>query len=98
SYMHLMGGDQVNVYDDSLFRFELRECPCALLHFLSTLACRWNISLFHYRNHGSDYGRVLIGMQVPEEHIRNGSFQSFLDELGYSFEDENDNPAFKLFL
>ncbi len=94
---HMVGG-KANVNDERLFRFEFPERPGALLQFLSTLAGRWNISLFHYRNHGSDYGRVLIGMQVPEEHIRNGSFQSFLDELGYSFEDENDNPAFKLFL
>lgn len=94
---HMVGG-KANVSDERLFRFEFPERPGALLQFLSTLAGRWNISLFHYRNHGSDYGRVLIGMQVPDENITDGSFQSFLDELGYNFEDENDNPAFKLFL
>ena len=94
---HMVGG-KANVPDERLFRFEFPERPGALLQFLSTLAGRWNISLFHYRNHGSDYGRVLIGMQVPSESMNNGSFQSFLDELGYQFEDENDNPAFKLFL
>lgn len=94
---HMVGG-KANVTDERLFRFEFPERPGALLEFLSTLAGRWNISLFHYRNHGSDYGRVLIGMQVPKEGMEDGSFQSFLDELGYSFEDENNNPAFKLFL
>lgn len=94
---HMVGG-KANAKDERLFRFEFPERPGALLQFLSTLAGRWNISLFHYRNHGSDYGRVLIGMQVPTENMSDGSFQSFLDELGYDFEDENDNPAFKLFL
>ena len=94
---HMVGG-KANAADERLFRFEFPERPGALLQFLSTLAGRWNISLFHYRNHGSDYGRVLIGIQVPQENMDDGSFQSFLDELGYHFEDENDNPAFSLFL
>lgn len=94
---HMVGG-KAHVDNERLFRFEFPERPGALLEFLSMLAGRWNISLFHYRNHGSDYGRVLIAMQVPPENMEDGSFQSFLDELGYQFEDENDNPAFKLFL
>ena len=94
---HMVGG-KAHVENERLFRFEFPERPGALLEFLSMLAGRWNISLFHYRNHGSDYGRVLIAMQVPRENMEDGSFQSFLDELGYQFEDENDNPAFKLFL
>lgn len=94
---HMVGG-KAHVENERLFRFEFPERPGALLQFLSMLAGRWNISLFHYRNHGSDYGRVLIAMQVPAENMVDGSFQSFLDELGYRFEDENDNPAFKLFL
>lgn len=94
---HMVGG-KADAENERLFRFEFPERPGALLQFLSMLAGRWNISLFHYRNHGSDYGRVLIGMQVPENDLQDGSFQSFLDELGYQFEDENENPAFKLFL
>ena len=94
---HMVGG-KADAENERLFRFEFPERPGALLQFLSMLAGRWNISLFHYRNHGSDYGRVLIGMQVPEKDLQDGSFQSFLDELGYQFEDENENPAFKLFL
>ncbi len=94
---HMVGG-KGNVQDERLFRFEFPERPGALMQFLATLAGRWNISLFHYRNHGSDYGRVLIGMQVPEKDLQDGSFQSFLDDIGYEFEDENDNPAFSLFL
>ncbi|OYQ81279.1 threonine ammonia-lyase, biosynthetic [Ignatzschineria sp. F8392] len=94
---HMVGG-KADAENERLFRFEFPERPGALLQFLSMLAGRWNISLFHYRNHGSDYGRVLIGMQVPEKDLQDGSFQAFLDELGYQFEDENENPAFKLFL
>ncbi len=94
---HMVGGKS-DVENERLFRFEFPEHPGALMQFLATLAGRWNISLFHYRNHGSDYGRVLIGIQVPEQNIVDGSFNEFLEEIGYEFTDENDNPAFKLFL
>ncbi len=94
---HMVGGKS-DVENERLFRFEFPEHPGALMQFLATLAGRWNISLFHYRNHGSDYGRVLIGIQVPEENITDGSFNAFLEEIGYAFTDENSNPAFKLFL
>jgi threonine dehydratase len=56
----------------------------------------WNISLFHYRNHGTDYGRVLIGIQVPEED--KADFRKFLENLGYAYDEESDNPAYRLFL
>ena len=59
---------------------------------------KWNISLFHYRNHGSDYGRVLVGIEVPTEESNGGAFEAFLDRLGYDYLEESDNPAFKLFL
>ena len=66
------------------------------MKFLSTMGHDWNISLFHYRNHGADYGRVLIGMQVPPGQDR--AFQRFLSQLGYEYWDESRNPAYKLFL
>jgi threonine dehydratase len=67
-----------------------------LLRFLNAMSRGWNISLFHYRNHGADYGRVLVGMQVPKEDERR--FQAFLAEVGYPYRDESRNPAYKLFL
>jgi threonine dehydratase len=79
-----------------LYRFEFPERPGALLRFLTSMGRRWNISLFHYRNHGSAYGRVLTGLQVPEDEM--DRFDRFLGELGYAFADETDNPAYALFL
>jgi threonine dehydratase len=79
-----------------LIRFEFPERPGALLSFLSGLGRRWNISLFHYRNHGADFGRVLVGMQVPPGEKR--QFQSFLKSLGYPYKEETDNQAYRLFL
>ncbi len=95
---YMVGGKAKNATDERLFRFEFPESPGALFQFLNTMGGRWNISLFHYRNHGSDYGRVLVGIQVPQSSFDDGTFEAFLEELGYAYEDENDNPAFKLFL
>jgi threonine dehydratase len=93
---HLVGGHAPGVQDEILFRFEFPERPGALMIFLNSMNHSWNISLFHYRNHGADYGRVLIGMQVP--HHDKKALRTFLDGLGYRYWDESDNPAYKLFL
>ncbi|QEL66562.1 threonine dehydratase [Oryzomicrobium terrae] len=93
---HLVGGHAPNVQNEILYRFEFPERPGALMNFLNKMSAGWNISLFHYRNHGADYGRVLVGMQVPPEEI--GAFNQFLDQLGYQYWDESENPAYKLFL
>jgi len=82
--------------DELLYRFEFPERPGALMKFLSNMRTDWNISLFHYRNQGSDYGRVLVGMQVPRGEMR--EFQRFLTTLGYPYADESRNPAYRLFL
>jgi len=82
--------------DELLYRFEFPERPGALMRFLSNMRTDWNISLFHYRNQGSDYGRVLVGMQVPRGEMR--EFQRFLTALGYPYVDESNNPAYRLFL
>jgi threonine dehydratase len=82
--------------DELLYRFEFPERPGALMKFLSSMRTDWNISLFHYRNHGSDTGRVLVGMQVPRHEMR--EFQRFLTTLGYPYVDESKNPAYRLFL
>jgi threonine dehydratase len=79
-----------------LYRFEFPERPGALLNFLTHMGRGWNISLFHYRNHGADYGRVLVGMEVPSKD--EAALQRFLGELGYAYTDERDNPAYRLFL
>jgi threonine dehydratase len=93
---HLVGGRAPEISDEILFRFEFPERPGALMNFLNSMSHNWNISLFHYRNHGADYGRVLVGMQVP--HHDKTALQTFLDNLGYRYWDESDNPAYKLFL
>jgi len=82
--------------DELLYRFEFPERPGALMKFLSAMRTDWNISLFHYRNQGSDYGRVLVGMQVPRHEMR--EFQGFLTKLAYPCVDESRNPAYRLFL
>jgi threonine dehydratase len=82
--------------DELLYRFEFPERPGALMRFLSSMRTDWNISLFHYRNHGSDTARVLVGMQVPRHEMR--EFQRFLTALGYPYIDESRNPAYRLFL
>ena len=79
-----------------LYRFEFPERPGALMRFLSSMRSDWNISLFHYRNHGADYGRVLVGIQVPRAEM--GDFERFLAKLGYPYAEETRNPAYRLFL
>ncbi len=93
---HMVGGRSVGVDDEVLYRFEFPERPGALLRFLTHIGQQWNITLFHYRNHGADYGRVLAGIQVP--HAGRGDLVRFLEELGYSYWEETDNPAYQLFL
>jgi threonine dehydratase len=92
---HLVGG-HCSVQDEILYRFEFPERPGALMKFLNAMSSGWNISLFHYRNHGADYGRVLVGMQVPPQDKR--KFEAFLQALGYPYRDESRNPAYRLFL
>ncbi len=93
---HLVGGRSALAQDERLLRFEFPERPGALLKFLSLMAPGWNISLFHYRNQGADYGRILIGLQVPPED--DAAFDAFLAQLGYPYAEETQNPAYKLFL
>jgi threonine dehydratase len=94
---HLVGGHAPARMDDEiLYRFEFPERPGALMKFLNAMSRGWNISLFHYRNHGADYGRVLVGMQVPVADKK--KFETFLQGLGYPYRDESRNPAYKLFL
>lgn len=91
-----VGGHAPGIPAEMIFRFIFPERPGALLKFLTSISGRWNISLFHYRNHGSAYGRVLVGLQVPE-HER-GDLKHALDQLGYRYHDETDNAAYRLFL
>ena len=93
---HLVGGHAPQAKNEVVFRFEFPEKPGALMKFLDTMGHDWNISLFHYRNHGADFGRVLVGMQVPPNDM--AAFSAFLDNLGYPHWDETHNPAYKLFL
>jgi threonine dehydratase len=93
---HMVGGRGNGVEDEIVYHFEFPERPGALLKFLRALGRRWNISMFHYRNHGADYGRVLIGIQVPP--AQRERFQASLDRLGYPYREESDNPAYSLFL
>ena len=93
---HMVGGRVPGLKDELLYRFQFPERPGALLGFLSSMGKRWNISLFHYRNHGADYGRVLVGIQVPRQSRKD--FRASLDKLGYAYWEETDNPAYNLFL
>jgi threonine dehydratase len=93
---HTVGGHAPAVDDEILYRFEFPERPGALMKFLAAMSRGWNISLFHYRNHGADYGRVLVGMQVPRRDQR--KFRAFLAKVGYPYRDETRNPAYRLFL
>jgi len=93
---HMVGGSSQSINNELLYRFEFPERPGALSAFLNKMGQGWNITLFHYRNHGSAYARVLVGMQVPEED--KDKFQSFLDELGYRYRCEDGNVAYKKFL
>jgi threonine dehydratase len=93
---HMVGGRSQLAKNELLYRFEFPEKPGALMKFLTSMAPNWNISLFHYRNHGADYGRILIGMQVPAGDKK--ELKKFLAGLGYPHWDESANPAYKLFL
>ncbi|MBA3902115.1 MAG: threonine ammonia-lyase, biosynthetic [Rhodocyclaceae bacterium] len=93
---HMVGGHAPLVDHELLYRFEFPERPGALMRFLNSMSANWNISLFHYRNHGADYGRVLVGMQVPPQDMP--SFRAFLKDLGYANWDETKNPAYRMFL
>jgi threonine dehydratase len=93
---HLVGGHAPAAEHEILYRFEFPERPGALMRFLDSMSAGWNISLFHYRNHGADYGRVLVGMQVPPRD--SAQFRRFLDRLGYDYVDESANPAYRMFL
>jgi threonine dehydratase len=95
-HVRFMVGGRAAVEHERLFRFEFPERPGALMQFLTSMGARWNISLFHYRNHGAAFGRVLAGMQVPPTAA--GEFQQFLDELGYANSEETANPAYHAFL
>ncbi|VAW45463.1 Threonine dehydratase biosynthetic [hydrothermal vent metagenome] len=92
----MVGGQASGVVNELIYRFEFPERPGALLQFLIHLSQEWNISLFHYRNHGAAYGRVLIGVQVPPE--QQNDFEIYLNSLGYPFVNEQKNPAYQLFL
>ncbi|BBI58742.1 hypothetical protein HSBAA_00480 [Vreelandella sulfidaeris] len=93
---HLSGGRPSERFEEEVYRFEFPERPGALMNFLTQLPHDWNISLFHYRNHGAAYGRVLVGMQVPNgdrTHVA-----EYLDAIGYRYWRESDNPAYRLFM
>ena len=93
---HMVGGRSPLAKDELLYRFEFPERPGALMRFLSSMSPDWNISLFHYRNQGADYGRILVGLQVPRG--EKGALKRFLSTLGYRYWDESAHPAYQLFL
>lgn len=93
---HMVGGRSPLAHDELLYRFEFPERPGALTKFLTSMSPNWNISVFHYRNHGADYGKIVLGIQVPPAEM--SQWQAFLNTLGYRYWDESRNPAYKLFL
>lgn len=93
---YMVGGRAPMLADEVIIRCEFPERPGALLNFLNGVGSTWNISLFHYRNHGADYGRVLIGLQVPD--AERARFFERLEQLGYPYEEETANPAYQMFL
>lgn len=94
---YMVGGHApANLENEVIYRFEFPERPGALMKFLSKLGSKWNISMFHYRNHGAAYGRVLVGMQIPR--AEREKVEGFLEEIGYNFWEETDNKAYQLFL
>ena len=93
---YMVGGHSALATNEKLFRFEFPERPGALGKFLSSVNPDWNISLFHYRNQGADYGKVLVGLQVPDTDRE--KLNDVLKNLGYSYVEETGNPAYKLFL
>ena len=92
---YMVGGHAQGISNEHLFRFEFPERPGALTSFLNSLGKRWNITLFHYRNHGAAYGRVLLGIQIPSGEMND--FRGSLKALGYPYWEESDNPAYRLF-
>jgi threonine dehydratase len=93
---YMVGGHVRGIQNEVLYRFEFPERPGALLRFLKAIGSRWNISLFHYRNHGSDHGRVLAGIQVPAS--ERPDFLQHLNDLHFAYADETANPAYRMFL
>lgn len=93
---YMVGGRASQAVNEKLYRFSFPEQPGALLGFLQKMQSQWNISLFHYRNHGSDFGRVLLGIQVPDKDAL--QFTRFLNETGFAYKNESENPAYRLFL
>ncbi len=93
---HMVGGRAPSLNNEVLYRFEFPERPGALLNFLNKISRRWNISLFHYRNHGAAFGRVLVGIQVPQ--AERAQFRQSLNDVGYPYWEETGNPAYQLFL
>jgi threonine dehydratase len=93
---YMVGGHAPGLADELLYRFEFPERPGALHRFLRAIGSRWNISLFHYRNHGSDYGRVLAGIQVAA--AERAEFLEHLNDLHYAYVEETANPAYRMFL
>ena len=91
----MVGGRNLGNNDELLFRFEFPERPGALMEFLSEVGADWNITLFHYRNHGAAYGRVLVGFEARTRDRKR--LVSYLKRIGYRFWEENDNPAYQLF-
>ncbi len=92
----MVGGRSHLANHELFYRFEFPERPGALMKFVNSMSPDWNISVFHYRNNGSDYGRIVVGIQVPPDEME--QWQTFLDSLGYLYWDESDNHAYKLFL
>ncbi len=93
---HMVGGRSILAENELLYRFEFPEYPGALMKFVASMSPNWNISLFHYRNNGADYGRIVVGVQVPPNET--SEWQAFLETLGYRYWNESDNPAYRLFL
>jgi threonine dehydratase len=93
---YMVGGPARGLEHEHLYRFEFPERPGALLRFLQAIGSRWNISLFHYRNHGSDHGRVIAGIQVPP--ASRADFMEHLQDLHYAYTEETSNAAYKIFL
>ena len=93
---YMVGGRAPGTQHERIYRFVFPERPGALMRFLDHLRSDWNISLFHYRNHGADFGRVLVGMQVPPQD--EAEFAAFLHALGYDWVEETENPAYQMFL
>ena len=93
---HMVGGRSDLAHEERLYRFLFPERPGALMRFLAAMHPNWNITLFHYRNQGADYGRILVGLQVPK--ADKAALRDFLTTLGYPFEDETSNPVYQLFL